>query len=253
MEQETHRSAAPTRAAIPVGARKASAPAPIPCRGVLPQLCQAAPPRPAPPALLGAGTVARTDLGARPRRARLWVGGIAQARRPPGSAAGSGGCARAGGRPLPRPRRVRRAGGRAGGGAMFVARSIAADHRDLIHDVSFDFHGRRMATCSSDQSVKVSGSRRALCWGGDGREGSGRAGGRCRGLPGGRGAAAAAFSLPRSPVTLLVRTCVKTPLLSRPAAVATGGAAGFAGSAENPCLAKGRRRRSTGKCKQAKG
>ncbi|XP_069813905.1 nucleoporin SEH1 isoform X1 [Dendropsophus ebraccatus] len=38
---------------------------------------------------------------------------------------------------------------------MFVARSISADHRDLIHDVSFDFHGRRMATCSSDQSVKV--------------------------------------------------------------------------------------------------
>lgn len=38
---------------------------------------------------------------------------------------------------------------------MFVARSIAADHKDLIHDVSFDFHGRRMATCSSDQSVKV--------------------------------------------------------------------------------------------------
>lgn len=41
------------------------------------------------------------------------------------------------------------------GAAMFVARSIAADHKDLIHDVSFDFHGRRMATCSSDQSVKV--------------------------------------------------------------------------------------------------
>lgn len=39
---------------------------------------------------------------------------------------------------------------------MFVARSIAADHKDLIHDVSYDFHGRRMATCSSDQSVKVS-------------------------------------------------------------------------------------------------
>lgn len=52
------------------------------------------------------------------------------------------------------------AGGADGGGAdpaeaMFVARSIAADHKDLIHDVSFDFHGRRMATCSSDQSVKV--------------------------------------------------------------------------------------------------
>lgn len=49
------------------------------------------------------------------------------------------------------------AGGEGSGpaGAMFVARSIAADHKDLIHDVSFDFHGRRMATCSSDQSVKV--------------------------------------------------------------------------------------------------
>ncbi|XP_013396753.1 nucleoporin SEH1 isoform X1 [Lingula anatina] len=38
---------------------------------------------------------------------------------------------------------------------MFVARSIPADHKDLIHDVAFDFHGRRMATCSSDQNVKV--------------------------------------------------------------------------------------------------
>ncbi|XP_014661947.1 PREDICTED: nucleoporin seh1-like isoform X2 [Priapulus caudatus] len=38
---------------------------------------------------------------------------------------------------------------------MFVARSISADHKDLIHDVAYDFHGRRMATCSSDQSVKV--------------------------------------------------------------------------------------------------
>lgn len=46
-------------------------------------------------------------------------------------------------------------------GAMFVARSIAADHKDLIHDVSFDFHGRRMATCSSDQSVKVRRGGRA--------------------------------------------------------------------------------------------
>ena len=38
---------------------------------------------------------------------------------------------------------------------MFVAKSIAVDHKDLIHDVSYDFHGRRMATCSSDQFVKV--------------------------------------------------------------------------------------------------
>ncbi|KAM7320461.1 hypothetical protein ACRRTK_020904 [Alexandromys fortis] len=53
----------------------------------------------------------------------------------------------------PPPPSRRRAGQTAA--AMFVARSIAADHKDLIHDVSFDFHGRRMATCSSDQSVKV--------------------------------------------------------------------------------------------------
>jgi WD40 repeat protein len=38
---------------------------------------------------------------------------------------------------------------------MFIAREISAGHKDLIHDVSYDFHGRRMATCSSDQSVKV--------------------------------------------------------------------------------------------------
>ncbi|XP_027289533.1 nucleoporin SEH1-like [Cricetulus griseus] len=41
------------------------------------------------------------------------------------------------------------------GAAMFLPRSIEADHKDLIHDVSFDFHGHRMATCSSDQSIKV--------------------------------------------------------------------------------------------------
>lgn len=46
---------------------------------------------------------------------------------------------------------------------MFVARSIAADHKDLIHDVSYDFHGRRMATCSSDQSVKVFMGCRCAC------------------------------------------------------------------------------------------
>jgi len=41
------------------------------------------------------------------------------------------------------------------GWAMFVAKNITTDHKDLIHDVSYDFYGRRMATCSSDQSVKV--------------------------------------------------------------------------------------------------
>jgi len=38
---------------------------------------------------------------------------------------------------------------------MFVLKSISADHKDLIHDVAFDFYGRRFATCSSDQNVKV--------------------------------------------------------------------------------------------------
>ncbi|KAG1681672.1 Nucleoporin SEH1 [Nymphon striatum] len=36
-----------------------------------------------------------------------------------------------------------------------VARSLSTDHKDLIHDVSYDFYGRRLATCSSDQSIKV--------------------------------------------------------------------------------------------------
>ena len=38
---------------------------------------------------------------------------------------------------------------------MFVSKAIPAEHKDLIHDVSYDFHGQRMATCSSDQVVKV--------------------------------------------------------------------------------------------------
>lgn len=39
---------------------------------------------------------------------------------------------------------------------MFEAHEINAEHKDLIHDVSHDYYGRRMATCSSDQYVKVS-------------------------------------------------------------------------------------------------
>ncbi|KAG8195391.1 hypothetical protein JTE90_001405 [Oedothorax gibbosus] len=38
---------------------------------------------------------------------------------------------------------------------MFASRSIQADHKDLIHDVAYDFYGERLATCSSDQTVKV--------------------------------------------------------------------------------------------------
>lgn len=39
---------------------------------------------------------------------------------------------------------------------MFEAHSINAEHKDLIHDIAYDFYGQRMATCSSDQIVKVS-------------------------------------------------------------------------------------------------
>jgi len=38
---------------------------------------------------------------------------------------------------------------------MFVARSIGVEHKDLIQDVAYDSHGKRMATCSCDQFVKV--------------------------------------------------------------------------------------------------
>lgn len=38
---------------------------------------------------------------------------------------------------------------------MFETRSITAEHKDLIHDIAYDFYGQRMATCSSDQFVKV--------------------------------------------------------------------------------------------------
>ncbi|CAD5117470.1 DgyrCDS6235 [Dimorphilus gyrociliatus] len=38
---------------------------------------------------------------------------------------------------------------------MYTDKVIEAEHLDLIHDVAYDFHGRRMATCSSDQTVKI--------------------------------------------------------------------------------------------------
>lgn len=38
---------------------------------------------------------------------------------------------------------------------MFEARTINAEHKDVIHDIDYDFYGQRMATCSSDQFVKV--------------------------------------------------------------------------------------------------
>ena len=38
---------------------------------------------------------------------------------------------------------------------MFDVEQIRADHKDVIHDVAYDYYGKRMATCSSDQTVKV--------------------------------------------------------------------------------------------------
>ncbi|KAL3313691.1 Nucleoporin SEH1 [Cichlidogyrus casuarinus] len=34
---------------------------------------------------------------------------------------------------------------------MFNSRSLELEHADLIHDISYDYYGKRMATCSSDQ------------------------------------------------------------------------------------------------------
>jgi len=38
---------------------------------------------------------------------------------------------------------------------MYVSKTIKAEHDDLVHDVAYDFYGKRMATCSSDQHVKI--------------------------------------------------------------------------------------------------
>eukprot|EP00039_Didymoeca_costata_P001560 m.53326 g.53326 ORF g.53326 m.53326 type:complete len:315 (+) comp10859_c0_seq1:220-1164(+) len=36
-----------------------------------------------------------------------------------------------------------------------LALKFSATHRDLVHDAVFNYHGKRMATCASDHSVKV--------------------------------------------------------------------------------------------------
>ena len=37
----------------------------------------------------------------------------------------------------------------------YISKVLPASHKDLIHDVAYDYYGRRMATCSSDQTVEV--------------------------------------------------------------------------------------------------
>lgn len=38
---------------------------------------------------------------------------------------------------------------------MFQAVNIPCQHKDLVHDVAYDHFGHRLATASSDQTVKV--------------------------------------------------------------------------------------------------
>jgi nucleoporin SEH1 len=36
-----------------------------------------------------------------------------------------------------------------------MTKLIITDHKDLIQDIAFDFYGKRVATASLDQSVKI--------------------------------------------------------------------------------------------------
>ena len=37
----------------------------------------------------------------------------------------------------------------------YQTKQITTDHNDLIQDIAFDFYGKRAATASLDQSVKI--------------------------------------------------------------------------------------------------
>jgi WD40 repeat protein len=36
-----------------------------------------------------------------------------------------------------------------------IKREIKTDHKDLIQDIAFDYYGKRVATASLDQTVKI--------------------------------------------------------------------------------------------------
>lgn len=38
---------------------------------------------------------------------------------------------------------------------MYEVEEFRADHKDVIHDCAYDFYGKRLATCSSDQYIKI--------------------------------------------------------------------------------------------------
>lgn len=39
--------------------------------------------------------------------------------------------------------------------ALTGARAFPAKHGDFVHDVAYDYYGKRLATCSSDEKIKV--------------------------------------------------------------------------------------------------
>ena len=39
--------------------------------------------------------------------------------------------------------------------SSYSTKQIRTDHKDLIQDIAFDFYGKRVATASLDQSVKI--------------------------------------------------------------------------------------------------
>lgn len=38
---------------------------------------------------------------------------------------------------------------------MKLLQAFTTNHQDLIHDIAYDYCGKRLATCSSDQTVKI--------------------------------------------------------------------------------------------------
>uniref|UniRef100_A0A8U7N7P5 Protein SEC13 homolog n=1 Tax=Corvus moneduloides TaxID=1196302 RepID=A0A8U7N7P5_CORMO len=87
-----------------------------------------------PPAPFRAG---RPQGGGRSRARRLWGPG----RRP----LPTKGSVRAQPVPLPVP----------GAGQVSVINTVDTSHEDMIHDAQMDYYGTRLATCSSDRSVKI--------------------------------------------------------------------------------------------------
>ena len=41
--------------------------------------------------------------------------------------------------------------------------SVDTQHNDMIHDSQFDYYGRKLATCSSDRSIKIFEVSGELC------------------------------------------------------------------------------------------